>query len=339
MSRTRKRTIRRSAVELFSRHSLPCAFLSLFLLTCSGLLAGCTSDDHTGSHAVADDWTPVVVQPEFQQGQGPVVMVDSAHGNWHTIDGRFAVFAQLLENDGYQVRSAEEKISSALLDEAGVFVVANAVKGGEDSEWSLPTPPALEPAEIRVLVQWVELGGSLLLIADHMPFPGSVAQLADAFGVVFLNGFAKKSFDKSGTLTFSRSSGALMDHPVSRGRTELEEVWSIKSFTGQAFRFVVPGEPLMVMPDDWAVFLPQDAFAEFDASTPVVSARGLIQGGVLRHGEGRVAVFGEASMFTAQAVEREDGEIVRFGMNDPEAADNAQFVLNVMHWLSGLLDD
>jgi hypothetical protein len=27
----------------------------------------------------------------------------------------------------------------------------------------------------------------------------------------------------------------------------------------------------------------------------------------------------------------------RMGMNDPEASQNAQFVLNVLHWLSGLL--
>jgi hypothetical protein len=29
---------------------------------------------------------------------------------------------------------------------------------------------------------------------------------------------------------------------------------------------------------------------------------------------------------------------MRFGMNSPEAAHNAQFLLNTVHWLSGLLD-
>jgi len=32
-------------------------------------------------------------------------------------------------------------------------------------------------------------------------------------------------------------------------------------------------------------------------------------------------------------------KVVRMGMNDPEASQNAQFVLNVVHWLSGLLPD
>jgi hypothetical protein len=29
----------------------------------------------------------------------------------------------------------------------------------------------------------------------------------------------------------------------------------------------------------------------------------------------------------------------QMGMNHPSAAENAQFVLNVMHWLTGLLED
>jgi hypothetical protein len=41
-------------------------------------------------------------------------------------------------------------------------------------------------------------------------------------------------------------------------------------------------------------------------------------------------------MFTAQTQLQGD-ELQRFGMNDPEAVHNAQFVLNVMHWLSGVL--
>ncbi len=104
------------------------------------------------------------------------------------------------------------------------------------------------------------------------------------------------------------------------------------SFTGQAFRFVTPVQPLMSMPDDWEVLLPVEAW-NFDESTPRVSARGLIQGGVLSFGEGRVAVFGEAAMFTAQTAIR-DGVTYQMGLNHPSATDNTQFVLNVIHWLT-----
>jgi hypothetical protein len=266
-----------------------------------------------------------------------VVLVDAAHGNFHTINGRFAAFAELLTLDGYRVKSADAEVSSELLDQAGVFVISNAVFGGDDAEWTLPTPPAFRSEEVDAIVDWVGNGGSLLLIADHMPFPGATANLANAFGIIFTNGYAKRSLNEGGTYSFSRASGALADHAITRGRSGSERVEMVTSFTGQAFRFVSDVQPLMTMPDDWVVFLPVEA-GEFNESTPVVSARGLVQGGVLRFGSGRVAVFGEAAMFTAQSWVAV-GVVGTMGMNHPAAPENSQFVLNLLHWLTGLLDE
>jgi hypothetical protein len=44
-------------------------------------------------------------------------------------------------------------------------------------------------------------------------------------------------------------------------------------------------------------------------------------------------------MFTAQTQILGDTVVARMGMNDPGAPQNRQFVLNVLHWLSGLLQD
>lgn len=299
--------------------------------------SGCTSDRITNSQTADDQWSPSVTSPEFPQGDGPVVLVDAAHGNYHTIGGRFSPFAKLLELDGYRIQSANDEVTPKLLDAASVFVISNAVRGGYDAQVTLPTSPAFTSDEIDVIVDWVAKGGSLLLIADHMPFPGGTADLANEFGIIFLNGFAKKSMQGDGTLSFSRSSGSLADHAITRGRSESEMIESVTSFTGQAFRFVSPVQPLMFMPDDWEVLLPTIAW-QFDEGTPAVSARGLIQGGVIRFGSGRVAVFGEAAMFTAQISVR-NGVVKQMGLNHPSATENAQFVLNVMHWLTGLIDD
>ncbi len=315
------------------KHFFLCIFVNVF----TSFSAGCSSVHDGHSQTVDDGWSPTVSRPEFSRGDGPAVLVDAAHGNFHTIDGRFSAFAELLELDGYRVQSADTEVTEKLLGQASVFVISNAVYGGDDAEWTLPTPPAFTSEEVQVIVSWVGTGGSLLLIADHMPFPGGTADLADEFGIIFLNGFAMKSFDGDGTLSFTRSAGSLADHDITRGRSESEEVESIRSFTGQAFRFVAPVQPLMYMPDDWEVLLPIEAW-EHSESTPAVSARGLIQGGVLRFGSGRVAVFGEAAMFTAQSFVR-DGVVNQMGLNHPLASENAQFVLNLMHWLSGLLDD
>lgn len=62
----------------------------------------------------------------------------------------------------------------------------------------------------------------------------------------------------------------------------------------------------------------------------------MLQGAVLRFGRGRVALFGEAAMFTAQLAGPTRKPV---GMNAPEAGQNAQFVLNLLHWLSGLLNE
>jgi hypothetical protein len=299
------------------------------------LLSGCAAQPVIQQQA--DNWTPTVPTPQFTADTGPRVLVDAAHGNFHRIDGRFAAFAKLLRADGYRVASADKPISPELLSAADVFVIANAVRGGENAQWVLPTPPALASEEVTALVKWVHDGGSLLLIADHMPFPGSVANLAAAFGIAFLNGYAIKSVDEGGALIFTRA-GGLADHAITRGRNAAENVDSLKTFTGQAFRANVPVEPLMRMPEDWAVYFPHEA-GKFTSTTPSESTRGLLQGAVLRHGQGRVAMFGEAAMFTAQTQVLGDTVVHRMGMNDPQASQNAQFVLNVLHWLSGLLAD
>jgi hypothetical protein len=306
------------------------------IVLCSAFISGCVSNLQNSGQVADAEWSPTVARPEFPHGDGPIVQVDAAHGNFHTIDGRFAAFAELLTLDGFQVRSADVPVTPELLARADVYVVSNAVLGGDDAEWTLPTPQAFAPQEIEAIADWVRSGGSLLLIADHMPFPGSSADLANAFGIVFLNGYAKKSLHEGGSLSFTRASGLLADHAITRGRNESETISSVSAFTGQAFRFVAAAEPLMIMPDDWQVFLPVAA-GEFDEHTAVVSARGLVQGGAMRFGAGRVAVFGEAAMFTAQSW-MSDGAVGRMGMNHPSAAENAQFVLNVMRWLVGRLD-
>jgi hypothetical protein len=71
-------------------------------------------------------------------------------------------------------------------------------------------------------------------------------------------------------------------------------------------------------------------FADNDDANPS-QAEGLRQGAALQFGNGRVAVFGEAAMFTAQL---SGPEARPLGMNAPIARQNPQFVLNLLHWLA-----
>lgn len=59
-------------------------------------------------------------------------------------------------------------------------------------------------------------------------------------------------------------------------------------------------------------------------------------GAVLKFSKGRVAVFGERPLFTAQVSDEKQQAI---GLSSPTAPDNPQFLLNRTDWLDGLLGD
>lgn len=273
-------------------------------------------------------FAPPIEQARHPAGRGPVVLIDEGHANFHTESGRYRPFATLLRRDGYIVRGSADALGPGGLEGVRVLVIANAL--GEPSPGPRETSaPAFSADEIRTLRRWVEDGGSLLLIADHMPFPGAAATLAEAFGFELSDGFAGQGDGDVGAMVFSRRRGNLAEHPVVSGRSAGERVDSVVSFTGQAFR----GEgaaPLLILGPDAVSLLPAKPWV-FDSSTARRSAAGWWQGAVKEVGRGRVAVFGEAAMFTAQLAGPERTPV---GMNHPAAAQNARFLRNLMQWLT-----
>lgn len=290
----------------------------------------------TPTHAqvrIDSGFQPTIAHPEYAAGDGPLVLVDRAHHNFHVGADQFAQFARLLRGDGYRVRGLEEPFSAKALARADVLVIVNAVASREDKEWSRPTSPAFTPDEVEAVRQWVEHGGSLLLIADHMPFPGAVDALARVFGIEFLNGFAIVWEDWD-PLVFHRADGTLRPHPVTNGRHAGERVDHAVTFvSGSAFRALRSARcvsPLLVLGHGVVSYQPERAWQFIDA-TPRVLVEGWLQGATLEPGRGRIAVFGEAAMFAAQLAGAK-GELV--GMNSPGASYNLQLLFNMLHWLS-----
>lgn len=275
-----------------------------------------------------------VAKPAYATGTGPRLVIDGAHHNFHTVDGRFAPFAELMRRDGLRVEGGSAPFSSESLKDVDVLVIANplnAVNAVSDG-WKLPTPSAFTPMEIAAVKAWVEGGGSLLLIADHMPFAGAAESLGNAFGFRFSNGFARRA-KGGGPDLFSVKDGTLVDDPVTRGRDASERVTRLRTFTGSAFRGPADARPLIVFPKGYVSLEPQTAWS-FDASTPTKDIEGGLQGAVVKVGKGRVAVFGEAAMFTAQVA---GPQKQKMGFNADDAPQNKAFVLNVVRWLSGAL--
>lgn len=263
-------------------------------------------------------FAPTIGKPAFPPRQGPLVLLDEAHNNFHTATGRYLPFAELLRRDGYVVTSSTARFAPGALKRGRVMVIANALHERNRSNWAPPNPSAFTAAEISALRDWVFAGGALLLIADHAPFAGAATDLGKALGVAFLDGYVARK-GAPGPLVFRRSDGSLKDHEITRDISE------VATFTGSSFQLDVPGEPLFVLGPDTFSTRPNEQAAP-------VPVAGHLQGAVLTLGRGRAAIFGEAAMFSAQLAGPNKQPM---GMNAPAAKENARFLLNVLHWLTG----
>lgn len=284
--------------------------------------------------AADPDFKPPIEKPAYAEGKGPVVLIDEAHFNFHKASGRYQSFADLLRRDGYVVQSSKEIFSKESLKAAKILVIANALSERNGSNWNPPFDPSFTGEEIAAVREWVNQGGSLMLIVDHFPMPATAGKLAEAFGVRIHNGYAVDPDAPPGPLVYKREDKSLADHPITRGRSEKERVDSVATFTGSAFQ-IERGDPILTFLGAEAVSYTPKAFGQRpDKDTPRVSIKGWRQGAVMKAGKGRVAVFGEAAMFSAQLAGPQKAPM---GMNAPIAKQNPQFLLNVAHWLSGLL--
>ncbi len=304
--------------------------LMLSVIMTAGLLSLSVNAQQVADTA----FKPPIPSPAYRLERGPVVMLDEAHFNFHTVEGRYKPFSELLRRDGYVVKASRLKFSKASLRDGQILVIANPLAERNQTDWTLPTPSAFSAEEIEAVRDWVKSGGSLFLIADHMPFAGAAGELALAFGIRYSNGYAIDQ-KAQGPMLFKLSDGALKDHPITRGRSNAEKIDSVATFTGSAFQVEGNAQPLLILGPTVVSFLTSVA-GQITDETPRTPVKGWYQGAVLRFGKGRVAVFGEAAMFSAQLAGPNKNPM---GMNAPVAAQNPQFLLNVMHWLSGKLKD
>jgi hypothetical protein len=277
-----------------------------------------------------NDFDVTVAKPAFKNG--PVLLFDEGHNNFHTSEGLYAPFINLARNDGFAIRVSKEAITPGTLTGARILVIANA-KGQND----LSDEPAFTPQECRIISDWVRGGGSLLLIADHFPFGSAVQLLGDAFGVQFQKGMVEDSifFDKASNdhtqLEFTRGDGTLQDHPITRG------VNRVVSFTGQSIRCKDSCTYFLGLSPAAVDLRPVTHVEKDGADTrvqvnyePAGAAGNAAQGIASNFGSGRIVVLGEAAMLTAQK-NRANAPV---GMN--YNAGNKQLALNILHWLSKL---
>ena len=275
------------------------------------------------------EFAPPIPNPTFPEGTGPHLVIDEAHENFHTADGLYLTFVNLLRRDGYLVDSLREPFSAATLAEIDILVISNAQGPQFDDERSgearddvpLDDFNSFSVEEAQALLSWVYAGGSLMLIADHADWPAAASRIWEPLGIEWSNTWVTDGPEdaRTGNLLFRKVDGTLAEHPVTEGIEQLAD------FAGSALR----------VPDGDVELLRLSPHAtgrrRRGGDYPLEDLGGWSRGALLERGQGRIAVFAEASMFTAQI----RGEARRpMGMNTEEARDNAQFTLNVVRWLA-----
>lgn len=286
------------------------------------------------SQQVADtSYHPTITNPMYLTGKGSAIYIDEGHYNLHKKNESYKPFTNLLEKDGYRVYEYEGKFKKRQLAKAKILVISNALNKKNVINWYNPTYSAFSKREIKTVNQWVNKGGSLFLIADHIPFGGAAKNLAASFGFEFTNGYIADTVAKNPDL-FTLKDQSLFFSIITIGRDSAENVSQVKSFSGQGFKVPVDATPILIFGENYVTFLP-DTASVINDSTTSFNAEGWSQGAYKQSGKGKIVVFGEAAMFSARFGSKEN----KIGMNHNLAEENFQLLLNIIHWLDGKLEE
>jgi hypothetical protein len=272
---------------------------------------------------------------------GPAVAIDDAHWNVQTASRGYGPFVKLLASDGYSVIDTGNVASPQVLGSARVVVIANALgfRGvvrqlGQAAGIDLDAlgADAFTDAEIGRLEAWVREGGSLLLVADQTPAGRAVQSLAELFGVTIYEGMVSdpehSEPESASAIVFSRASKTLAPHAIVNGRSSVDAVDRVVTFTGQALEGPAHATKLLMFSGTAYRAATADARPE-----DRVSVAGLGQALAIEHDKGRVVVLGDAALLTSQVMNRDSGELARIGLTWPNT-DNERFARHIMQWLS-----
>src|ERR1044072_6670167 len=97
-----------------------------------------------------------VENPAYKR-EGPRVMFDEAHHNFHTTDGRYKPFVYLLSNAGYRVVRNRQSFSKTTLASFKILVIANAL-GAEELDDEGADNSAFTDEELQAVQDWVKGG-------------------------------------------------------------------------------------------------------------------------------------------------------------------------------------
>lgn len=270
-------------------------------------------------------------QPFFEHDDGPIVCFDSGHGNFHTVDEALIPLSNLLRDDGFKVEELNISFTLESLGSCDILIISTPSAPVNLQSWDYPHPSAFTSDEIVSVYNWTNNGGGLLLIADHSPIPGALADLGIVFGIAFADIYARNTPGGQADI-FTLDSGTLIQSIFTQGRSRVDSVESVATWTGAAFQVSDEFDPIIrygsgafgyPMLSQTIPEIPREEFPSFNIEGWLLAAARTVA-------QGRLVVLGEVSMCTALTAYGGD-----LGMNTEEGAQNPRFCLNVARWLGG----
>ena len=275
---------------------------------------------------------PTVRKPTYPESKGPKILLDGGHQNFFIQGDFIKPFSNLAEADGYRPVIGDETFTPEYLGRFDIVMIITALPFDFTTKTEVTTETTFTYAELDALYAWVEAGGSLLVFSEHAPFDQAINPLLQRFGmsssvgVVVDTEHHDSKFGLPRFIVFSRENGLLNnEHPITRGRNESEAIHSVVTFGGSS-----------LTGSGYANLFRLSPTAENREHETGVGPVGMGNSQALAGtvGQGRIVAFGDSNGFVAMNFENEDGSPWSVGMNT-KGYDWRQFVLNVLHWLSG----
>ena len=309
-----------------------------------------------------ESYSPRLNRPAFEQN-GPVVLLDEAHGNQHFDKA----FAKLISADGFQIVPSRSELTFDSLSKAKILVIMNPAVF-MPWKWRESPSPLFGDRESAAVQDWVAAGGSLLF-ASTSPTKEAGDILLSRLGVEFQEGrisdralteTASKSSTSIGRTTFSRDKGTLASHTIMAGRSDAERVNAVAFNSATGIRKAPENAISLIHYSEKALLFPHDALLEkrlieeakelrsngksetatstspLTTPSPVPAAPVAV---AFTFGKGRVVIIGNSSAISSVVMRgagpNGDPLSDKIGLGE---ADNEKFTINVMHWLAGLLE-
>ena len=267
-----------------------------------------------------------VLQPYYKNAQGPKVLIDGGHHNFFIQRSLMNPFIDLIKSDGYNPQIDSLPITKKHLSTYNIVVLNPAYPFDYGTKKELGDLKAYSKEEIDHVYNYVNKGGSLLILTEKSPMINAMEPLLNKFGITATYGtiadtlHQDKQFGKN-VIHYSRENGMLtVNHPILKGRNASEEINHIVMITGSAFK----GK-------DYINILPTSSAAQMGNAgvfTPVEQGSSVGLAGKV--GKGKLVILSDTEIFIAMLFGKDK---VKVGMQMPNY-DLKQFALNIMHWLS-----